>query len=82
MFTDLPAADQYRIVADGPAGSDPDIVIFQRGFRDVGWSEENGIEQLDISLDAGFTVIEVYEYTNTTTSPRGRTCIDLRIERL
>jgi hypothetical protein len=67
--------------SNGPAGSDPDIVLYSLGVeRGRADGDASGTETLAPALGAGSYVVEVYEYSNINPSgtPRGDTCFDLQ----
>ena len=76
----VPSAGRYRIDALGPAGSDPDLVLYDQGFLAVFDSEVNGRETANVQLDAGAHVLEIYEYVNLDTPAAGRTCFDVTVQ--
>ncbi len=70
QFT-VPAGD-FVIAAKGPAGTDPDMLLYQAGTTRSewwGWSSVDGEETLSLPLSAGTYVLEVYECANA--SPAG-----------
>ena len=73
---------EARIRVAGPAGSDPDFVLRQAGFPlELAESTVDGLEVRDaVPLEAGDYVLEVYEFLNTTSNPRGRTCLEVSID--
>ncbi|MBT8099245.1 MAG: thrombospondin type 3 repeat-containing protein [Gammaproteobacteria bacterium] len=83
-FLRLPIASpgDYQITAAGPVGpteSDPDIAIHSKGLlflaEDFGPTETATFN----FTEAGDYVIEVYEFSNLTDTPRGKTCIDVSV---
>ena len=78
MRFSIATAGTYRFVLSGPPGGDPDAVLHSEGaislFEDLGETE-----QFSVSLATGDYVLEVYEFSNITDSPRGRTCIDTSV---
>ena len=79
---DLATAGTITVRAsNGPAGSDPDLALYSAGQR-RGLAEGTAslAETLVVSgLAAGTYVIEVYEYSNLGSTPRGDTCFDLQV---
>jgi hypothetical protein len=65
------------ITASGEAGTDPDFVLHEAGFRRFAESAEDGIEMATFDLAAGDYVVEVYEWQNLTSPPRGTTCFEV-----
>ncbi len=74
----IPSTGGYRFTASGPADSDPDVVLHRRGFLGI-YETIGPIETFDVTLEAGDYVVEVYEFSNITDTPRGRTCIDVSV---
>ncbi|MBA3563120.1 MAG: hypothetical protein H0W33_03745 [Gammaproteobacteria bacterium] len=69
----------YLFTATGPSGSDPDLVLHQMGIIAVSDEPPPGPESFSRLLAQGDYVLEVYEFTNITDMPRGRTCFDVSI---
>jgi len=59
--------------------TDPDLELFGAGLIDSAESSTNNSETLTRSLAAGTYVVEVYEYSNTTSTPKGLTCFNVAI---
>lgn len=79
---DLAAPGTITVRAtNGPAGSDPDIALYSAGQqRGLAEGTASSVETLTVTgLAAGTYVIEVYEYSNLGTAPRGDTCFDLQV---
>jgi hypothetical protein len=83
MRFDVVANQTGTLAASGPAGSDPDLVLYQRGvFLRSAESAASGSETLPLSsLAAGTYVAEIYEATNIDTvgAPRGDTCFTVTL---
>jgi hypothetical protein len=75
---DLPGS--HRISASGSGGSDPDIVLYRRGFLAISESSQPDREVITFELDNGVHVIEVYEWENLFSPGRGRTCFEVTVE--
>ena len=79
----LPSALTVTILAVGPSASDPDFRIYSSGSQiALAESTVSGQETLTQSLAAGDYVIELYEFTNYSTSakvPLGKTCFTVSI---
>ncbi len=69
----------YEITASGPANSDPDYVLHSIGSLGLYQDQTGTTESNPIQMSPGDYVVEVYEFSNTTDMPRGRTCIDVSI---
>ena len=65
--------------ASGYSGTDPDMQLSGAGLIASAESSTPNSETLTKSLGAGTYVVEVYEYSNTTTSPKGKTCFNVAI---
>jgi hypothetical protein len=65
------------ISASGESGTDPDIVLYDAGFRRFSESADDGFESATWDLEAGDYVVEVYEWGNLTSPPKGRTCFEV-----
>ncbi len=79
---DLAAPGTITVRANnGPAGSDPDLALYSAGQqRGLAEGTAPSTETLAVSgLAAGTYVIEVYEYSNLGSAPRGDTCFDLQV---
>lgn len=76
------ASGAFRFTAVGPAGSDPDLILHQRGILEIAQLDSDRDQTLERTLAAGDYVLEVYEYSNTTDFPRGRTCFDVTMEQI
>lgn len=79
---DLAAPGTITVRAtSGPAGSDPDLALYSAGQqRGLAEGTAASAETLTVSgLGAGTYVIEVYEYSNLGSAPRGDTCFDLQV---
>lgn len=76
---DIATAGNYVITASGPAGADPDIVLHQSGFIAVYELIGSTETTPALPLSPGTYVVEVYEFSNITDFPRGRTCIDVSV---
>ena len=79
---DLAAPGMITVRANnGPAGSDPDLALYSAGVqRGLAEGTAASAETLAVSgLAAGTYVIEVYEYSNLGSAPRGETCFDLQV---
>jgi hypothetical protein len=77
----LAAAANVTVRAfNGPALSDPDIVLYTSGQeRARADGTLTGSETLTINaLPAGLHVAEIYEYTNTAGAPLGDTCFSVQ----
>ncbi|NNF16957.1 MAG: hypothetical protein HKN70_09430 [Gammaproteobacteria bacterium] len=70
------APGTVSITATGPNGSDPDLILHRAGILQVAESV-SATETLSTVLEAGRYVIEIYEYSNVTDNPRGRTCFGI-----
>jgi hypothetical protein len=83
MRVDIAAGQSGTLVASGPAGSDPDFVLYQRGaFVRSAESPASGSETLPLNgLGAGTYVAEIYEASNIDTAgtPRGDTCFTVTL---
>ncbi len=83
LVLDVATSGRFDIRVTGPAGSDPDVVLHQRGVLAVSQSFADGVETLRTPLlSAGRYLVEVYEATNvfpeiTPAGARGRTCLDV-----
>lgn len=75
---DLPG--NHRISAFGSGDSDPDIVIYRRGFLTISESDQPDREVITFDLDNGVHVLEVYEWENLFSPGRGRTCFEVTVE--
>jgi len=53
--------------------------LFQGTFLQAAESEANGVETLTRNFAPGNYVLEVYEYSNTQVTPRGRTCFTVQV---
>ena len=73
----LDSAGPVVISASGEPGTDPDFVLHDAGFRRFSESAEDGFESATWELDAGEFVVEVYEWENLTSPPKGRTCFEI-----
>lgn len=88
---DVPGPRAISIVVDCPATDptcvggpvpDPDLVLWQAGVPQVAESETAFTERLDVNVQAGTHVLEVYEYSHVDpadTARRGRTCLTVTI---
>ncbi len=79
---DLATAGSITVRAsNGPAGSDPDLALYSAGQqRGLAEGTAASAETLAVSgLAAGTYVIEVYEFSNLGSAPRGDTCFDLQV---
>lgn len=65
--------------ASGPASTDPELQLFGAGWIGSAESTANNTETLNMALVAGTYVLEVYEYANTTTTPKGLTCFNVSL---
>ncbi len=74
----LSAARSVTFTATGASGADPDLVVYGPGFL-VSGEKTGTTETLTTSLGAGDYVLEIYEYSNTTTTPLGNTCFTVAI---
>jgi hypothetical protein len=78
-----PTAQPVTILASGPVGSDPDMVLYRQGFltASVADSTATGIEQFNIALTPGNYVVEVYDFfaTDLDSGTPGNTCMNLTI---
>lgn len=72
----LQSGTRISFSAVGPTGSDPDMVLHQRGLIAISEAEGSS-EFFQRDLPSGEYVLEVYEYSNVTETPRGRTCFDI-----
>lgn len=69
----------YRFTANGPSGSDPDLVLHRAGVIAIADSVVDGQETFVFTLVPGTYVLEVYEYRNITDTPLGEVCFDVTI---
>lgn len=82
---DVTTSARYEVRVTGPAGSDPDIVLWQRGFLAISQLELNGQETMTTPVLApGRYLVEVYEasfvFTNLGSGvPSGRACLDVSV---
>lgn len=88
---DVPGPRSISIVVDCPATDptcaggpvpDPDLVLWQAGVPQVAESETAFTERLDLNVQAGTHVLEVYEYSHVNpdeAARRGRTCLTVTI---
>ena len=78
----IASAGRYRLNVDGPVGSDPDVVLYQRDFITIAQTNSNDVIERDFT--AGDYVIEVYEagnvFADREQSAAGRTCIDVTLQ--
>lgn len=65
--------------ASGPSSTDPDLELFGAGLIASAESSTPNNETLTQSLTAGTYVVEVYEFSNTTSAPKGLTCFNISI---
>ncbi len=65
--------------ASGPASTDPDLQLFGAGWIGSAETTTNNSETLTMALVAGTYVVEVYEYANTTSTPKGLTCFNVSL---
>lgn len=72
----MPFTGMFTLTAAGGAGTDPDIVLHQVGVVQVARAL-GPTESLSRTLAAGDYVVELYEYSNITDNPLGRTCFDV-----
>lgn len=85
LWFDVAASGRYEVTVTGPNGSDPDIVLWQRGFVAISQLETNGQETLTTPVLApGRYLLEVYEgsfvFTNLAGGvPSGRACLDVSV---
>ena len=80
------ATDSYRIRVTGPVNSDPDLVLFRKGFLNISEGIIESEETLTLPLAAGTYVLEVYEASNVFGGndfgrPPGKTCLDVTVTR-
>ncbi|NNF67383.1 MAG: hypothetical protein HKM98_07725, partial [Gammaproteobacteria bacterium] len=78
----VPADGNYQFVASGPSDGDPDIVLHSGGFITAFEAFGQTETSPSVSMTAGSYVVEVYEFSNLTDSPRGDTCIDVSVQSL
>ena len=79
---ELAAAGTITVRANnGPAGSDPDLALYSAGVqRGLAEGTAASAETLTVTgLAAGTYVIEVYEFSNLGSAPRGDTCFGLQV---
>ncbi|CAN5219784.1 hypothetical protein BH24PSE2_BH24PSE2_21850 [soil metagenome] len=76
---DVDVSRSYVFTATGGAGTDPDMVLHQRGIIAVSDDPPPGPESFSRRLDPGTYVLEIYEFANITEDPRGRTCFTVSI---
>jgi hypothetical protein len=89
---DVAASDQYRITVTGPAGSDPDLFLYKRGFLNSSEGFVEAQEVLTQALSLGRHVLEVYDAcivfgpaSNPSTCPGNvpsRICLGVKVEKL
>ncbi|MEM9058229.1 MAG: hypothetical protein AAGD86_12180, partial [Pseudomonadota bacterium] len=85
---EVPLQGSYRIVATAVPdpllrGANPDFVLHRRGAVAIADDELGAVETLITrALPPGVHLLEVYERSNTTETPRGRTCIDVTVSGL
>lgn len=77
----LLAAQTVTISAAGTGTADPDLVLYGSGsLIALANTDTSNVQTLTQSnLAAGDYVIEVYEYSNTQTTPAGKTCFTVSI---
>lgn len=83
----IASSGTYQFTAEGPSAPaecpdpnwcDPDIAIHQQGLLLI--AEDVGPTEIEtVALSSGDYVIEVYEFSNLTDTPRGKTCIDVSV---
>lgn len=74
------AAGSYAFTATGAPGTDPDLVLHQRGTIAISDGVASGLETFSRQLAPGDYVLEVYEFRNITGDPRGETCFDVSVQ--
>lgn len=79
---DIPAGGRYRFRAAGAAGTDPDLVVYRRGELAPGQARGGDAETLDLDLQAGTHVVEVYAFGNLDSPATGDVCFDLTVSAL
>jgi hypothetical protein len=89
---DVTASGQYRITVTGPAGSDPDLFLYQQGLINGSEGLVEGQETLTQPLGPGRHVLEVYDAclvfgagTNPSVCPNNlpsRVCLGAKVEKL
>lgn len=65
--------------ASGPSSTDPDMELYGAGLVASAESSVNNSETFTQTLAAGTYVLEVFEYSNTTATPKGLTCFNVSI---
>jgi hypothetical protein len=77
---DVTVAGPHRLTAVGAVGTDPDLVLFSRGFVTISESAVQDREVFTFELEPGPHVLEVYEFENLFEPGQGRTCFDVTVE--
>ena len=67
------------ITLTGVGTTDPDLQVYGAGLVASGESSTPNSEILTSNLAAGDYVLEVYEYSNLTSTPKGNTCFTVSI---
>jgi hypothetical protein len=70
----------HRMSAVGGTGTDPDLVLFRRGFLAISETAVADREVFTFVLETGTHVLEVYEFDNLFAPGQGRTCFDVTVE--
>lgn len=83
LTVNIAADATYRFTATGPTGADPDVVLHSQGALSV-YEEFGEVEQFDVNMSPGEYTVEVYEFSNVDadSTSRGKTCIDVTVQRL
>jgi hypothetical protein len=79
-------AGTHSIEVTGPNNSDPDVVLFRKGFLNLSEGITEAEETLTLPLAVGTYVLEVYEAANVYGGndfgrPPGKTCLDVTVTR-
>jgi hypothetical protein len=79
-------AGTHSIEVTGPNNSDPDLVLFRKGFLNLSEGITEAEETLTLPLAVGTYVLEVYEAANVYGGndfgrPPGKTCLDVTVTR-
>jgi hypothetical protein len=77
---DVDRTGRYRLTAVGADDSDPDLVLFRRGFLVISQGPDPGREEFLFELESGEHVLEVYEYGNVVDLDAKRTCFEVTVE--